>query len=289
MEARGDNDPSAFSLNIANSLWAQHDYLFLDEFFAVIADNYGAGVTPLDFHGEPEESRLLINEWVAGETEDRIRDLIPPGTFEEPPPVLALVNAIYFRAAWERKFRELPDPIPFHLLGGNEFDAPMMKRSGKTEYASGDGYQAVELDYKFSDMSMTILLPDTGNFEAFESSLEEELMREILEDLQIREVTLTMPGFEFSSTFALADTLSAMGMPNAFDKRSADFSGMDGRSCAAGDITCLVVSKGNYILFYPKRLTDLLIYDAILPKKYGRLTNGTPSTRQAFPQGHDAS
>ena len=49
------------------------------------------------------------------------------------------------------------------------------------------------------------------------------------------------------------------------------------------------LSIGNYILFYPKRLTDLLIYGIILPKKYGRLTNGTPSTRQAFPQGHDAS
>ena len=52
----------------------------------------------------------------------------------------------------------------------------MMKRTGKTDYASGDGYQAVDLDYKFSDMSMTILLPDAGNFEAFESSLDEELV-----------------------------------------------------------------------------------------------------------------
>ena len=207
------------------------------------AENYGAGVTPLDFRGEPEKSRLRINEWVAGETEDRIRDLIPPEIFEREPPALALVNAIYFNGRWTRNFNELPGSMPFHLVDGDEVPVPMMKRKSKSGYASGDGYQAVVLDYSFSDMSMTILLPDAGNFEAFEASLDDESLGRILEDVETRGVTLTMPGFEFSSTFALADTLSAMGMPDAFDGRSADFSGMDGRSCAAGDIPCLVVSR----------------------------------------------
>ena len=240
---KGNNDPSAFSLNIANSLWAQHDYRFLDEFLTLVAGNYGAGLTPLDFRGEPERSRLRINEWVAGETGDRIRDLIPPELFEREPPALALVNAIYFNGRWTRNFNALPGSMLFHLVGGDEVPAPMMKRKGKSGYASGDGYQAVVLDYSFSDMNMTILLPDAGNFEAFEASLDDESLGRILEDVETRGVTLTMPWFEFSSTFALADTLSAMGMPDAFDGRSADLSGMDGRSCAAGDIPCLVVSR----------------------------------------------
>ena len=209
----------------------------------MVAKNYGAGVRPVDSLGEPEKSRLRINEWVTGETEDRIRDLIPPGIFEEQPPALALVNAIYFNAGWTRDFTELPRPMPFHLLGGGEAAVPMMERSWKTDYASGDGYQAVDLDYKLSDMSMTILLPDAGKFEAFEDSLDDELVGRILEDIETREVTLTMPEFEFSSTFALADTLGEMGMPSAFDNLSADFSGMDGRSCAAGDVPCLLISK----------------------------------------------
>ena len=75
-----DNDPAAFRLNIANALWGQRDYRFLDEFINVAAQNYGAGVRLTDFVGQPEESRLRINDWVAGETEDRIIDLIPPGS-----------------------------------------------------------------------------------------------------------------------------------------------------------------------------------------------------------------
>ena len=240
---KGNNDPSGFKLNVANSLWAQHDHRFLDEFFAVIAENYGAGVRPVDFRGEPEESRLRINEWVARETGDRIRSLIPPETFERQPPALALVNAIYFNAAWLHEFRDLPRPIPFHLIDGGEVAVQMMKRTSKSGYASGDGYQAVDLEYKFTDMSMTIVLPDSGNFEAFESSLDDDLLGRVLEDVETRGVALTMPKFEFSSTFALADTLRTMGMSNAFDDRSADFSGMDDRSCAAGDVPCLAISK----------------------------------------------
>ena len=94
-----DIDPSAFRLNIANALWGQRGYRFLDEFTAVIAENYGTGVQPTDFVGQPEESRIRINDWVASETEDRITDLIPPGKFEDRPPALVLTNAIYFNAA----------------------------------------------------------------------------------------------------------------------------------------------------------------------------------------------
>ena len=40
----------------------------------------------------------------------------------------------------------------------------------------------------------------------------------------------------------LVETLEKMGMPNAFDDRTSDFSGMDGTSCLAGDVPCLLIS-----------------------------------------------
>ena len=246
LDSRGgganDNDPSAFRLNIANALWAREGYPLLNEFTVEIAENYGAAVRHTDFVGQPEESRLRINDWVAGETENRVEDLIPPGKLEDLPPALVLTNAIYFNAAWLLKFRVIPSPTDFHRLDGEAVAVPMMNRTDKTSYASGDGYQAVDLQYVFGRMSMTILLPDSGTFGAFEDSLDDELVAQIIEDLEIRHVVLTMPKFEFESKIDLIDTLSTMGMPNAFDPLGADFSGMDGRSCAAGDIPCLVIS-----------------------------------------------
>ncbi len=44
----------------------------------------------------------------------------------------------------------------------------------------------------------------------------------------------TAPGPFHTPGGGLADTLEAMGMPNAFDERAADFSGLNGTSCLAG-------------------------------------------------------
>jgi len=253
LDSRGggkrDNDPSAFQLNIANALWGQRDHRFLDEFTTVVAENYGAGVTPTDFQGQPEESRIRINDWVAEQTEDKIKDLIPEGKFEGNAPALVLTNAIYFNGTWTNEFDELPKPVDFHPLQGDTVAVPMMERDAMGGYASGEGYEAVELRYIHSSMAMTILVPDSGTFEEFEQSLDYESASRILERMETREVLLTMPKFEFESEFALVDTLRVMGMPNAFDDRAADFSGMDGQSCQAGDSFCLFVSDAIHKAF----------------------------------------
>ena len=74
---------------------------------------------------------------------------------------------------------------------------------------------------------MTILLPDEGGLEAFEGSLNSEMLNRIIDDIEIDYITLTMPLFEFESQFSLGDTLAEMGMPDAFGG-GADFSGMTG-------------------------------------------------------------
>ncbi len=247
LDSRGgdkdDNDPSAFRLNVANALWGQEGYQFLDEFTAVVGENYGTAVRRTDFVSQPEESRVRINDWVANETEDLITEIIPPRKFEEQAPALVLTNAIYFNGAWTRKFKEMPRPTDFHKLGGETVAVPMMNSSDKRRYASGDGYQAIELSYKFSSMSMTILLPDSGTFQEFEGSLDDKLAAQVTEGLESRMVNLTMPRFKFESTFDVIDMLKSMGMTNAFDIKKANFSGMDGKSCIAGDADCLYLSN----------------------------------------------
>jgi len=72
-----------------------------------------------------------------------------------------------------------------------------------------------------------VVLPDSGEFEDFEGTLDADLVDAITNDLTYRKVTLTMPKFEFESDFSLVNTLAAMGMPVAFSAE-ADFSGMTG-------------------------------------------------------------
>ena len=241
-DQQGDFD-TGFRLNIANALWGQKGYEFVEEFLNVLSENYGAGVRPMDFMTMPEESRLTINDWVADRTEDRIKDLIPQGVINEFTR-LVLTNAVYFNAKWRYTFDESSTLMrPFHLLDGGEVHVQMMMSEPEFfGYAKGEGYQAVDLPYVGGALSMTILLPDEGRFREFEKSINAVRVGRILEDIEGQLVELTMPRFEFESQFMLVETLEKMGMPNAFDDRTSDFSGMDGTSCLAGDVPCLLIS-----------------------------------------------
>jgi len=231
LDSRGEGakgkDGEGFRLNIVNAIWGQKDYQFLAAYLDTLAVNYGAGLRVLDFVGAPEESRVTINDWVSQQTEDRIEDLIPPGLIN-PATRLVLTNAIYFNAAWLYPFEEdLTGDGVFHLLDGSEVTVSMMRQTESLGYAEGDGYQAVELPYDGNELSMVILLPASGQFETFEAALDAAQVEGIIGSLDNREVSLTMPKFEFDSSFSLREALSALGMPIAFSE-GADFSGMTG-------------------------------------------------------------
>jgi serpin B len=226
-EGAEGKDGEGFRLNIVNATWGQEDYKFLQDYLDILAADYDAGIRLLDFVNAAEEARVTINDWVAGETEDRIKDLIPPGIIDAMTR-LVLTNAIYFNAAWSNPFpEEMTQDGTFNLIDGSEITVPMMVQTESFGYAEGDGYQAVELLYDGEELSMVILLPESGEFETFEGSVDADLVKEIIADLEDREVALSMPKFEFESEFSLADTLIEMGMPVAFSA-AADFSGMTG-------------------------------------------------------------
>jgi serpin B len=164
---------------------------------------------------------------VAEQTEGRIEDLIAPGILDSMTR-LVLTNAIYFKAAWAQPFNEsATQEEAFHLLDGGEVTVPMMHLIESFGYAAGDGYQVVELPYESHELSMVVLLPDEGGFEAFEGSLDAAQVEALLDEVGYRKVALAMPRFEFDAEFSLAETLAGMGMPAAFSDQ-ADFSGMTG-------------------------------------------------------------
>lgn len=236
LSSRGENSESQergeFRLNIANAIWGQKGYAFLPDFLDELAENYGAGMRAVDFVDDPEASRTAINDWVAERTEDRIQDLIPQGVINRLTR-LVLANAIYFNAAWRLPFDERrTSNEPFQLPDGNRVDVPMMRQTETFSYALHETHQtqAVELLYGGEEASMMIFLPAKGKYDQFEDALSAGLVSEISKQLRPIRLRLSIPSFEFTSEFRLAETLAGMGMVDAFDPESADFSGMaDGK------------------------------------------------------------
>jgi serpin B len=218
-----------FRLNIANALWGQQGLGFLPGFLDVLEDNYGAGMRLVDFQRNSEGARVTINDWVSDCTEGRIKDLLASGTINSNTR-LVLTNAIYFKASWQRQFKEeATHDDDFHLLGGTKIRVPMMSQTAHFGYANSKDVQAVELRYDGGTLSMVILLPQAGRFRKVEESLEAERVASILANLSRTKVILTMPKFEYESSFSLNQTLIKMGMRDAFDPRQADFSAMTGK------------------------------------------------------------
>jgi serpin B len=223
---RDDDEEDGFQLRIANAIWGQEGYKFLPTFLDTLAENYGAGLRTLDFVNKTEAARQTINDWVSEQTEEKIQDLIPKGMLD-PLVRLVLTNAIYFNGKWVLPFeKNNTRDEPFTLLDGSTVSVPMMSQIENFKYAEGDGYQAVELPYRDSNVSMLLVLPGTGQFEEIEGAFSAKSITAITEDLTPQKVHLFVPKFTFESEFNLSETLIQMGMPAAFG--NADFSGMTG-------------------------------------------------------------
>jgi len=224
--AKGKDDKE-FRLNVVNAIWGQKDYKFLSDYLEVIAENYGAGLRLLDFAGAPEESRITINNWVSDQTEGKIKDLIKQGIISSITRMV-LTNAIYFNAAWQFPFDEdNTNEARFHLLNGSDITVQMMHHTEGFGYADGDSFQAVELKYDGGELSMLILLPEEDKFTGFEAALNSQKLDAIIGNLEMRNIILSMPKFDYESEFSLKDTLEALGMKDVFSM-NADFSGMTG-------------------------------------------------------------
>lgn len=232
LESRGQDaagaDGGKFRLNIANALWAQKDFSLLPAYLDILAVNYDAGMNLLDFILYPEPSRLTINQWVAEQTEERIKDLLPQGSITTDTR-LVLTNAVYFNAAWLRPFTESNTRNePFYRLDNSEVLAAMMHQTEYFKYVRGDGYQAVEIPYDGNELSMVIIVPAEGRFNDFEAALQSQTIGDIIGRMGVTYVNMALPQWEYKSKFGLGSALDAMGMTDAFSPSVADFSGING-------------------------------------------------------------
>jgi serpin B len=224
-ESGGPSEPT--TLNVANRLFAQKGYDFRQAFLSLVKQNFGAAFEPLDFAVNPAAATQHINKWVADQTHDKIRDLIPANALNKLTR-LVLANALYLKAPWADAFSDkTTQPEPFFVRGGGPVDVPMMrKRNQHFGYARRQGFTVVSLPYIGDDLQFVVLLPDdVKGLHGLESKLTADVLAECAK-LQERDVDLHLPKFKLEPpTIALAETFQALGMKTAFDipQGSANF------------------------------------------------------------------
>jgi serpin B len=229
-EVNGAGKPRAYELRVANALWGQQGEHFLPGFLKLTRDHYGAAFHLTDFAGQTEGARRAINAWVEKQTKNKIKELFRPGVLTSLTR-LVLTNAIYFKGDWQSAFpKKKTAPGDFLLTAGGKVRAPLMHQEQKLNYHDGGTFQMLELPYKGGELAMVVLLPKkTDGLAELEKSLTAERLTAALARLKLHQVKVTLPPFRVTAEFSLNQTLAALGMPDAFDRRVADFSGMNGK------------------------------------------------------------
>jgi serpin B len=221
---------SDIQLNVANSLWPQQGYPFLEEYLALIKKYYGVVITPLNYQKAAEKARKIINQWVVEKTKDKIKNLIRPGILNTLTR-LVLVNAIYFKGNWANQFNEKQTKDDtFYLFSGRTIQTPLMAHEQEFAYGDKEFLQVLELPYVGESLSMIVLLPkEKDGLPQLEKQLTAVNLKMWTSGLRKQKVKIFLPRFKMTSQFSLGKNLAAMGMPDAFNPNKANFSGMDGR------------------------------------------------------------
>lgn len=220
-------------LNVANRLFLQSGFALRPAFTGVLRENFAAPLEELDFIRAAEPARLTINAWVARETRDRIRDLVPPGALDASTR-LVLTNALYLKAPWQNPFKpERTPPAPFWIGGTAPVDVATMTQQRHYGYDRRNGFTALALPYEGGELQFLILLPDERDGLA---QLERAVTPEMLAGcarLPGRDVILHLPKFKLTPpSTPLGSMLRGLGMTTAFDdpRGSADFGQMAPRT-----------------------------------------------------------
>uniref|UniRef100_A0A3P9APW3 Serpin B6 n=2 Tax=Esox lucius TaxID=8010 RepID=A0A3P9APW3_ESOLU len=230
-----NKEGAPYKLSLANRLYGEQSYKFVETFLHDTKKHYNAELEAVDFKSNAETARQNINTWVEKQTADKIKDLLPKGIVDDLTR-LVLVNAIYFKGNWEKKFKETSTKdVQFRLNKNESKPVKMMHQKAKfpLTFIPEANCQILELPYVGNQLSMLIMLPNeiedgTTGLE----KLEKELTYDNFVDwtkpdmMDLVEVQVGLPKFKLEESLDMKETLVSMGMIDAFDHSRSDFSGM---------------------------------------------------------------
>ena len=209
------------SLKLANSIWFKDvpDFTVKENFLQTNADYYGAGIYKAPFD---EKTCKEINDWVSDHTDgmvENILDKIPEDA------VMYLINALAFDARWEEIYMESAIREGNFTTAKGEQRTVEMMYSEEYRYLEDDNATGFFKYYEGARYAFAALLPNEGiTLEEYLETLTGEELYALLSNTYETAVLASMPKFNVEYDVEMSAVLKEMGMTDAFDPSSADFS-----------------------------------------------------------------
>ncbi len=208
-------------LSTANSIWFRDSQSFTPnrDFLQTNADYYGADIYKKNFDNTTRDD---INAWVKDNTDgmiDKIVDEIPDEA------IMYLINAIAFDAEWQKVYKE--DQVRDGIFTKADKTEQIVKMMNSTEhvYLQDENAKGFIKNYYGGEYAFAALLPDENiSVSDYVKSLTGEKLSKILANRQSTTVYTKTPAFKGDYSYEMADILQKMGMTDAFNAGTADFS-----------------------------------------------------------------
>lgn len=210
-------------LKIANSVWTDSSAEAKRDFLQKAVDSYSAQLfsAPLS---DPKTVES-VNSWVKKNTDGMIPKIIEKADRYA---VMMLVNAIAFDAKWETPYKRSDiEKLEFTSYSGSKKKTDFMC-STENVYLKDGGAVGFMKPYKNGRFAFAALLSDenTGIDDYVASLSGDKLMKIFSSAKRGNEVNVKMPKFRAEYSAQLIDTLKKMGVKDAFDSKTADFSSL---------------------------------------------------------------
>lgn len=210
-------------LKIANSVWTDSSAEAKRDFLQKAVDSYSAQIFSALLSSKKTVSS--INSWVKKNTDGMIPKIIENADRDA---VMMLINAVAFEAKWETPYtNDDIEKLEFNSYSGKSKKTEFMC-STESVYLSDSDAVGFMKPYKNGRFAFAALLPNEDvNIDDYIASLSgEKLMKIFSSAKKNEEVDVKMPKFKAEYSTQLIDTLKKMGIEDAFDRKSADFSSL---------------------------------------------------------------
>ncbi len=220
----------------SSSLWLNENVRFKKPALKALAKYYYADSFSGDF-GDPDTTRDM-QSWLSKRTGGLLDEQIGDIELDESC-LMDLLTTVYFSAKWQGGFNQkYNERLVFHSPSGDVEAEFMCHFIDDRDYYRGESYGAAYKAFKGGGR-MWLILPDEG------STVEEVISKGNLVDTlltgkkdNVEQVTLNLklPKFDVSSDIDLSENFKAMGIENAFDINSADFSAITSQTAYVSKI-----------------------------------------------------
>lgn len=214
-------------LGIANTVFYDEKMVtFHEAFKETINDVFDGDFNQTDFTDPSAVD--IVNEWAEDKTESRIKKILTEISSEE---ALFLINALFFKADWEKGFEPTAtSQRDFTNENNQAVQVDMMFSDDYRRFYQGSEFSAVDLKFSDDEYSMTFILPQIDQSTSdFVNSYSKKDFYEFYIDLytnklQEGRIMTRIPKFEIEAHKNMKNMLIEMGLENAFD--NADLSNM---------------------------------------------------------------